>query len=427
MPYDIEIDEYHEDKEMKLKYFDKFRGMKPYFEINEEEWTYLQENYSKEEIKENLAKILMEYPLPYADISEKDCISDYSKLKGIWWNNLLVEGKWFPRQGPEYKYSLDFEGKPIYFKRNNVGNKSSNYFQQSNRWSVDGSVSPGPLRTWKNEKFMYTLLGSLFTLKFNRVDKSVLRTCISLRKYICSQFKPNVAKAIYDKYKCKNVLDFSAGWGDRLAGFYASEHGELFVGIDPRKENHPLYEEQAEFYQKHSTFFENDKNHEFICSPAEDADLSKYKGIMDIVFTSPPYFNVERYSHDDTQSWVRHKDIKDWNEKFLHIALNNVWKTLRKGGILMVNISDVYANAKWSTDRNWQEICNPMNNFLSEKEDAEYMGCIGMEMARRPNCGGVKTATKEGRVDGENWNEESLKENNEVDTFCEPIWTWKKI
>ena len=24
-------------------------------------------------------------------------------------------------------------------------------------------------------------------------------------------------------------------------------------------------------------------------------------------------------------------------------------------------------------------------------------------------------------------NEESLKENNDVDTFCEPIWTWKKI
>ncbi len=147
---------------------------------------------------------------------------------------------------------------------------------------------------------------------------------------------------------------------------------------------------------------------------------------MDIVFTSPPYFNVERYSYDDTQSWVRHKDIDSWNEKFLHVALNNVWKCLRKGGILMVNISDVYANQKWSTDRHWQEICNPMNDFLSEKEDSEYMGCIGMEMARRPNCGGVKTATKEGRVDGENWNEESLKENNEVDTFCEPIWTWRK-
>jgi len=401
--------------------------MKPYFKIEEKEWTYIKETFSEEEIKESLVKVLMEYDLPYMDISKKECIKDYSKLKGVWWNDLLVEGDWFPREGPKYRYPLDFEGNQIYFRRNNVGNKSSNYFQQANRWSVDGSVAPGPERTWKNEKFMYTLLGSLFTLKFKKVDKAILRTCIGLRKYICSQFKPNVAKGIYDRYKCKNVLDFSAGWGDRLAGFYASEHGELFVGIDPRKENHPIYEEQAKFYQKHSTFFENDKKHELICSPAEDADLSEYEGMMDIVFTSPPYFNVERYSHDDTQSWVRHKDINSWNEQFLHVAINNVWKTLRKGGILMVNISDVYANAKWSTDRCWQEICNPMNDFLSEKKDAEYMGCIGMEMAKRPNCGGVKTATKDSRVEGENWNEESLKENNEVDTFCEPIWTWKKI
>jgi hypothetical protein len=408
-------------------YFEKFRNMEPYFKIEEDEWTYIKETFSKDEIKESLVEVLMEYPLPYAEISEKECVRDYRKLKGVWWNDLLVEGEWFPREGPKYEYSLNFEEKPIYFKRNNTGNKASNYFQQKNRWSVDGTVSPGPLRTWENEKFMYTLLGSLFTLKVPKVDKSTLRTCIGLRKYICSQFKPNVAKAIYDRYKCKNVLDFSAGWGDRLAGFYASEHGELFVGIDPRKENHPIYEKQAEFYQKHSTFFENDKRHELICEPAEDADLSKYEGMMDIVFTSPPYFNVERYSYDDTQSWVRHKDIEGWNEKFLHVALNNVWKTLRKGGILMVNISDVYANAKWSTDRHWQEICNPMNDFLSKKEDSEYMGCVGMEMARRPNCGGVKTATKKGRVDGENWNEESLKENNEVDTFCEPIWTWRKI
>ena len=409
-------------------YFEKFKNMKPYFNIEEEEWTYIKENFSEEDIKESLVKVLMEYDLPYAEISDKDCLNDYKKLKGIKWNDLLVEGGWFPRQGPEYRYSLDFDGKPIYFKRNNVGNKSSNYFQQKNRWSVDGTVSPGPLRTWENEKFMYTLLGSLFTLKVPKVGKSELRAAISLRKYICSQFKPNVAKAIYDRYKCKNVLDFSMGWGDRLAGFYASDYGELYVGVDPRKENHPIYKQQTEFYEIHrGKFFEAEKSCEFICQPAEDTDLSKYEGMMDIVFTSPPYFNVERYSYDDTQSWVRHKEIDDWNKLFLHKALDNVWKTLRKGGILMVNISDVYANAKWSTDRCWQEICNPMNDFLLEKGDSEYMGCIGMEMARRPNCGGVKTAKEGGRVDGGNWNEESLKENNEVDTFCEPIWTWRKV
>ena len=416
MPFDIEIDEYHEEQDEKLMYFDKFKDMKPYFEINEEEWTYIKETYSKNVIKQKLVDILMKYEPPYMDISEKDCLKDYQKLKGIKWNDLYTKKKWYARSEYDWKRSDNL------IKRNNTGNKSSNYFQQHNRWSVDGTISPGPIRTWENEKFMYTLLGSLFTLKVAKVDKPVLRAALSLRKYICSQFKPNVAKGIYDRYKCKNVLDFSAGWGDRLAGFYASDYGELFVGIDPRKENHPIYEKQTEFYKKHSTFFENDKRHELICEPAEDVDLSKYEGMMDIVFTSPPYFSVERYSYDDTQSWVRYKDIDSWNELFLHKAIDNVWKCLRKGGILMVNISDVNASSK-GKKKGWLKICDPMNDYIKTFEDSEYVECFGMEMAKRPNCIGVGNA----KVTDESNRKEEFIVEKEGDTFAEPVWVWRKV
>ena len=408
MPFDMEMDEYQEDKDLKVNYFEKFKNMDPYFKIDEDEWTYIKENFDKDTIKEKLVPILMEYEPPFMDISEKDCLKDYRKLKGVKWNDLYIDKKWFARS--EY----DWDRSDNLIKRLNVGNKSSNYFQQTNRWSVDGTISPGPIRTWNNEKFMYTLLGSLFTLKVPKVDKGTLRTCIGLRKYICSQFKPNVAKGIYDRYKCKNVLDFSAGWGDRLAGFYASDYGELYVGVDPRKENHPIYKKQEEFYKKHSTFFETEKKCNFICEPAEDVDLSKYEGMMDIVFTSPPYFNVERYSHDDTQSWVRYKNIDLWNENFLQKAVKNVWKTLRKGGLLMVNISDV--NASSGGKKEWLKICDPMNDYINTFDDSEYVECFGMEMAKRPNSIGVGTA-----VNDENNNEK------ESDTFGEPVWVWKKI
>ena len=93
--------------------------------------------------------------------------------------------------------------------------KLSNYFQQVNRWSVDGSVSPGPQRTWESEKFMTSLMGS-YSLKLPKINRNVLRTMIGLRKYICIQFKPNVVKVLYDKLGSENILDFSNGWGDRL-------------------------------------------------------------------------------------------------------------------------------------------------------------------------------------------------------------------
>tara|TARA_B100000287_G_scaffold341299_1_gene327827 strand:- start:38 stop:1264 length:1227 start_codon:yes stop_codon:yes gene_type:complete len=408
---------------MYLEYFDRFKGMEPYLNINQHEWNYIKETFDKDDVKESLAKVAMTYPMPYAEITESDAHTELRKLKGMRHNEVLTEGEWFAREGTEYKYDLTWQGKQQYFRRVNIGNKASNYFQQENRWSVDGSVAPGPKRTWESEKFMTSLMGAAYSLKLPYIDKKYLRTMISLRKYICSQFKPNVAKILYDKLGSKNILDFSAGWGDRLAGFYGSETGEFYMGIDPRKENHPIYKEQSSFYEKHRSMFEVEKKSLFLESPAEDVDFSEYENKFDTVFTSPPYFNVERYSYDDTQSWVKYKDITDWNEKFLQKTLKNLWCSVKAGGYLLVNISDVYTNSKWSTERGWLEICNPMNDFLSTFHDSEYQGCIGMEMAKRPNSGGAGTAKSE------DYNEETLQKTEETKDkrFCEPIWVWRKI
>jgi len=395
--------------------------MEPYLFIDEVEWDYIKNTFDKQDVRESLAKVAMSYPPPYMDISEKDALKDLQKLKGMRHNEILVEGEWFAREGTEYKYDLTYEGKQQYFRRLNSGNDASNYFQQKNRWSVDGTIAPGPHRTWESHKFMTTLIGSAYSLKLPKIDKSAFRVMIGLRKYICSQFKPNVAKVLYDKLESKSILDFSAGWGDRLAGFYASETGEFYLGIDPRKENHPIYEEQKQFYEKHRTFFEVDKKSMFVEYPAEDFEYKE--NMYDTVFTSPPYFSVERYSYDDTQSWVRYKDIDSWNKNFLQKTLGKLWPSIKSGGYLLVNIADVFART--GGQRNMVEICNPMNDFLSTLHDSEYQGCIGMEMAKRPNSGGAGMA----RASDERFQESTIERAEETKDkrFCEPIWIWRKL
>ena len=44
--------------------------MEPYFSIDKTEWTYIKETFSKEDIKESLVEVLMEYDLPFMDITE---------------------------------------------------------------------------------------------------------------------------------------------------------------------------------------------------------------------------------------------------------------------------------------------------------------------------------------------------------------------
>ena len=277
---------------MYLEYFDKFKGQEPYFHIDETEWSYIKDTFDKEDVKESLAKVAMTYPMPTMEMTEEDCRKDFNKLKGTWVHDILREGEWFARSEEGYDYPLNYQGSQSYFARNNIGNKASNYFQQENRWSVESSSYPGPKRTWETFDFMKSLMGAAYSLKLSKIDRSILRTMIGLRKYICSQFKPNVAKALYDYFNVKNVLDFSMGWGDRLAGFYASMNTELYVGLDPRKENHPIYEQQARYYDTHLTFFEKEKKTKFHCEAAEDFDFSGYDDTFDIIFTSPPYFNI---------------------------------------------------------------------------------------------------------------------------------------
>jgi len=407
--------------------FSKYENLDEFPLIDSESWNLIKETYPKDEVKERLADIFMKYPLPYATdkYTIEDARDDYMKVKGIRWNELLIEGEWFQRQSRESKYSLTYEGKPIYFKRYNLGNLSSNFFQERNRWSICSSGYPGPARTWRTRPFMISLMGAAYTLKLPQIGKKELRTMIGLRKYIASQHKPNVTKALTEFLGSKTMLDFSMGWGDRLAGAFASETIEHYVGLDPRKENHPIYEQQRDFYQKHTSFFETQTKTNFYQSPAEDFDYSDYQDYFDLVFTSPPYFNVERYSEDDTQSWVRYKSIDAWNEYFLHTALKKIIPTLKKGGKMAINIADVFTSEKGG-GKDWKEITQPMCEFL-ESQGLTYKGCIGMEMAKRPNSGGAGTV-KQTEHNQNQYSEETLKnsEENQDKTFAEPIWIFEK-
>ena len=405
---------------MEIKeYFKKFYGMTPYLYIDEEEWIWIKKTWEKEVVVEALAEVLHTYDYPLPEMTDEDVLSDYKKLKGTWWNDILVEGEWFPRNGRDSKYSLLFDGKPLYFKKTNTGNRSSNKFHIETRHKVDWVRMPSGWRTWQTPKGIQTILRAFYSLEKNLPDvsKANIMLAVQMRKYVASQFKPVIAKAFYDYFKSENVLDFSAGWGDRFCGFYTSETTKHYVGIDPNLNNHENYLKQEEYYKKYQTFFEEPKKATFIPQAAEDVDYSEYENYFDTIFTSPPYFNTERYSDHENQSYLRYKQIDAWNEGFLHKALGKMIPTLKKGGILAVNIADVYS----APDKGYLEIVNPMNEFL-ESQGLKYRGCIGMELTARPNSGGA------GKAKSDYFSDEmkEIAEETKNQKFGEPIWIFEK-
>ena len=398
-----------------IDYFTKFYDMKPYLFIDEKEWKYIMETYEKDEVVDELAKCLHTYPCPIPQITEEESLRSLKRLKGVKWPDILVEDFWFPRNEQKSKYILS----PKYFKRDNKGNNASNPFHIETRWKVDWTRTPSGWKTWQTIDGIKTIVRAFWSLEkvLTKVDLQSIRMATTLRKYVASQFKPSIAKGFYDYFKSVNVLDFSAGWGDRLAGFYCGETTKSYVGIDPNTLNHPNYKKQVEFYKENQTFFEEPKEVEFICEPAEDVDYSKYENYFDTIFTSPPYFNVEKYSDEDTQSYIRYKDIDSWNKNFLHKTIEKIIPTLKKDGILAINIADVY-DAK---NKTYFDICNPMNDFI-KSQGLEYYGCIGMEMTKRFNSGGA------GNAKSEYFSEDLKDKTKETENiaFGEPIWIWKK-
>ena len=174
-----------------------------------------------------------------------------------------------------------------------------------------------------------------------------------------TNFPPLVAKHIYtrftEKIKKQNrivIFDCSAGWGGRILGACAAgkDRNIHYVGTDPNPDTFipelgiSRYEYLANFYQRnipqpnHITF------DLFQCGSEEihkQRRFKKYKNKIDLVFTSPPYFNAEGYSPDENQSSIKFPEYRQWVDGFLRPTLETAVDYLKVGGQLLWNISDV--------------------------------------------------------------------------------------
>lgn len=372
-----------------LNYFDRFYNRFPYLYISNQELLHIRSTYTLDDVYEKMKHIIQSYEPPYKNISYDDARDDFYKLKSLELSDLLVTDlEWQARIHESIPTSS------TYVQRNTTGNAASDFFHQRNRWSTGSIEKISVLEAWyaeensyaRNPQLMRNLVSFLLRNKwYDYVDRTVLEEGVRLRWYIPSQFKPSAAKCIYEYYNAKNVLDFSAGWGDRLCGFYASDCTESYVGIDPSSNNYPIYLEQIQAYdswnESISKFWGNSKHSTIIKSPAEDADLKDYHNEIDFVFTSPPYFNREWYSEEETQSFKRYNTLEYWIKNFLFATIDNVNKCIKKNGILAINITDLY-NRK---SRTFDEICNPMIQYVVETLKYEQLESVGMGIGLRPN------------------------------------------
>jgi len=365
--------------------------------LDNKSFELLNAQYGKEIFRETLAEyIATERPVfPLKEISYDDMRDSFGKLKKFNTNTICIPQEQIEKEVYEkyddYEYPYSQYGLGL-INGASTFNDVSNYFHQDLRLECGSYGFRAPKEVWENgtAKDIWKCFGPIWR-GINGVQKVMIEgkeeliggqlneksyiSAFRLGTYIATQFKPVVAKAIYDITDAKRVLDTSCGWGDRLAGFFASD-AEEYYGCDPNPNTYQRYQEQIATYNKLLT---KPKVVKIWNCGAEDLPYHKLPQI-DCAFTSPPYFSTEEYNKggelEENQSWFKFNEYDKWRDDFY---LPVAEKTMSVSKYMFVNIMDpkVHGVRYYSGDE------------LVDKFQDKFLGQIGMRIMQRPQGASV--------------------------------------
>lgn len=258
---------------------------------------------------------------PNYDIKSYNPEKEYDKIKRIDCNNIISNG--IARQ------SMSGCGFLWCFFPHWTTVKTFNDKSLDDYWQDDDK-----LRTMINKTVDWCIKHENGRMSFNRIRQLA-------KVYLCKQspsnFRPTVAKALYDLYGNKGaVYDPCGGWGGRLFGFLASDCQE-YVCCEPSEKTY-------EGLLKLSNLYTNKgKRVSINCICQEDYEVEGNH--FDFVFTSPPYYDCEKYSEESTQSYVRYNTYLAWQNGFLKPLIQKAYIALKPNSVFILNIANT-KNAK---------------------------------------------------------------------------------
>lgn len=251
-------------------------------------------------------------------------------------------------------------------------NQLSDMFQEKCRikCKLNGQMSPYEFfRTYPDRIFDHCLR------KYKKITVQNIRETIYDLVKECTSFRPSNIVAMIQMFKATHVLDFSAGWGDRLIGALAA-NVDFYCGVDPNECLHPNYTNIINFFGGSADKFK------MIKGTFQTTKIPNKP--YDLVFTCPPYFDFEIYNDDKSQSISEYKKEELWYQRFLKFSVEKSWNCLIDGGhfVLVLN------------QKKGQTYVNRIVNFITTELNSIYLGVIS-------------------------YSDESLKNP-------QPMWIWKK-
>ena len=170
-------------------------------------------------------------------------------------------------------------------------------------------------------------------------------------------YSPTITKSILQELDCRSVFDPCIGWGGRMLGTMCLD-GE-YTGCEPCTDTYNgLVKMKTDLALENVTLYH---------SPVEKLLNTKLKHkTYEMCLTSPPYFDLEVYSSEDTQSINQYKTYNEWIEVFIkqiikyvvtHCTKYSCWsvKNFKTGEQynLLDDIIKIHKEFKWVLDKQY--------------------------------------------------------------------------
>ena len=220
-----------------------------------------------------------------------------------------------------------------------IGNNIVDFFTFKQRLETKGKYDVNfyefieRIDEFKEKKFIQTMLTYYKDVKNKNgqknqyiVYKEVYNICISAINIM----RPLNCMELYTKYNSKRVLNCCAGWGGSAVAA-AALNLEAYYGIDINKGLKEPYDNLVSYLNtKSATYFD------IQIGNAINFDYTKI--VYDTVFTSPPYYSIEKYPNS-----IQYESKKEMEEKFYKPLFTNTYNGLQIGGYYIINIcKEVY-------------------------------------------------------------------------------------
>ena len=276
--------------------------------------------------------------------------------------------------------------------RTHEGGPTADKFQR-HRYEAEADGMISPYASFVDDKRLSYVINMIVD-STGTIGDGTLRSMLGMVQgaQSCSNFRPGFAAYLYRRF-CQpggTILDTSAGFGGRLVGALGSAVAAHYIGIDP---NTPSLEGS----RKLLAMLARETFATLIPLPAEDVrivdkpvkdGISIQRNSCDFSFTSPPYFNKERYSDDPTQSGVRYPAADDWREKFLVPMMRLTFEALKPGAHAGINIADVLVEGVRHPLGDWTVLAGKRAGF-------EHVGTLDFPVGGSRRFGGMKGTAKE--------------------------------